>query len=98
MPWWIDTSSGLNWTDEEQRVRKRIALIAMVVIWPFFIPEMWLFNRIGIDQGVGALIDFATAGPIGFFLARKICEWRWPDTVKAADASAATRLARQNSN
>ena len=95
MPWWFDFSPGFDWTDEEQKVRRRIGLIAMVIIWPLISPEVWLLEKIGVDGQIVVLVGLATAGPMTFYFACKICGCCWPELVKKADTNAFKRLANK---
>jgi hypothetical protein len=98
MPWWIDTSAGSDWTIEEQKTRRAIALIAIVAFLPVFMIEMWLLDRFGVDRNLGALIDVASSAFFAFWAAHRICRWCWPDMVKRADANAAKRLTWRQSD
>jgi hypothetical protein len=66
MPWWIDTTAGWDWTIEEQKTRRRIAVIAPIAFFPVFMIEMWLLNRLGVDRNLGALLDLASSAIFGF--------------------------------
>jgi hypothetical protein len=96
MPWWLDTGWSTRWSPEETGTRTAILSLALCIFLPIYAAVALLFNGLGVERDVGALIGFFSVGSGALYGGRRICAHLWPDLVKAADENAAKRLALQN--
>jgi hypothetical protein len=96
MKWWWLTILAAECSVEEKWARAVLMMTALAIFLLLYVPEEWLFGKIGLDEHVSALLGIFTALLPAFLLARPIGGEMFRDLVRKGDASAAKRLAVQS--
>jgi len=92
IPWWLVVSSDvLHWSPEERWARKAILLMSMPFALLIVVVAGYVLVKFGGNPHSGPLMVFVFALPAAIYLGRRACQWLWPETMKRADANAATR-------
>ncbi len=90
--WWLDLFPA-RWSVEERRTRTLLCLTTLSIYIALFLPEVWIFGMLRIEDHIGALLTIFTALIPAVFLSRPIGVRLCPELVSQADANAARRLA-----
>jgi hypothetical protein len=90
LPWWFDLPDA-SWSHEERWAAMRIWLMATPIMPIVILLTGYILDKLGIDPYWSGRIAFLTGMAGGLYLARRICVWVWPETIKRADKKAAKR-------
>ena len=94
--WWFSMATGSSWSSEEKWTRGAIYMLGVLIFAPVYAAEIWLLERVLMEERARALVGLFTCAPFALWLARQVCERVWPDYVKAADQKAQARMSERD--
>jgi hypothetical protein len=95
MKWWWLTILASHMSPPEQKARAILLMFVGAIFLLLFLPEQWLLQKFGLDDGATNILGLFIAIVPGILLARPIGGEMFQETVNRGDKLAAERLAKE---